>query len=1224
MSAVATTTTGPSRETIAPEVGPLHATFEDAGVLGALHRLYARLRIDYAQMVDTTLGALPPWVQTGVFEDAVTQCDPAICAVAVTRAMALVRAQRRLRELIDAETAPGRAEGRAGEEEEEEEEEEETAEMMMMVDSLSESDLGPEPTQPMREPTMDPYRIAAIVRLCHGELLEAYAARRALQLCGVGEVVPSSAQHQQQHQQQQQQQQQQHQTEFAQLCNDAGLVAVWTSAHAEYLAAIDELMVGTPTGAPPPSVVDLLVPSPELHTVPCAANSLDLIALYERANSPKACPKSAQGLLAVLVRATNTGSRGWESTLEAILKESDGAVRVCMHAMGVALSGLHPCVHPAARRHWHVRFATIRRWRRCHPTNDFRDLVRKCPVAIKETMRLHLATLLAEDAATLEALAFSNLPAGQLSLPPRSVAPMCLQAAMHALMAAGADLVLVAARAPAAAAAAAITAPTVCEAINAHLSSEPRSRKKTGGGGGGGAAARPALKQRQQQRQFPTGATFGSSSHYGLYGGKKGGGGGGGGARVATAPLAYFSSWLGGRSGTSAAALCSATTVVSSLLAASFRADYVPFWLHSQRNGMRASRLDEAQYAALHRQSPAHAMCALLDERTALRVQRLAMTVSDASLLTVRQALALLGAAATAAAVAAAAPAAQQQQPQQQETEKEQPQQCVASAPGGSRAVQEAEQMVLALSGREAAMLVLFARCNALRSQILAYDLGPATRDAQARAVCKRLLMKPREGETHEQTALRRLPMHCTHIFACPECRRIVNARRDGSGKEVPFNEVGLSASMLHIDGDVCDGHMRCAKRSSAALRTAVALEDKANLAEVDTRDVDDAANGLLTDLRPASVMAALRGRPSGGDSDGGGGGGGDGGGGGGGEHAGERDEAGPSVDGRETASEVAKLRRDIKNCYEQHPKAIACGEVPLVRIPVLGRAVRLFDEWHALCSFCGCLARITPASRFRGDPCCMRCDFSMLYGKEAAKAAQALLPKPPAPSCRYCGKQQTEGASTRWKSVPAPADTGGRNAAVPPPLRVVYYCPTHWRSWLVNAHKELPTNIIFAHILQKARPMFGAERGSERGGSGGGGGGGGGGGRRVIPVDGDRGGLPQPCGANAPLTVATARRTKSVGKRCASGGGGGGGGSKSGSKSGSISSSSKSKSGRKSAIARRFSSSHHGESSSSSSSSGSGGVSGGKRQRKHAGSVAGGGSDSCGGGSGRKEPRRE
>ena len=701
-------------------------------MLGALRRLYARLRIDYAQTTDATLGTLPEWVQTLLFADAVTQCDATVCATAVARAMALVRAQRRLRELIDAETETEQVGG--GQE----------------VDSLSESDLGPEPTQPMREPAMDPHRVAAIVRLCHGELLEAYAARRALQLCGVGEVLLSSAQ----------------QAEFAQLCSDAGLVAVWTSAHAEYLATIDELMVGAPGGTPP-SVTELLVPPPELQTVLCAANNTDLIALYERASSPKACPKSAQGLLAVLARVTNAGSRGWESTLETIAKESDGAVRVCMHAMGVALSGMHPCLHPAARRHWHVRLAILRRWRRCHPTNDFRDLVRQCPIAIKEVMRLHLATLLAEDAATLEALAANNLPAGQLGVPPRSVPPTCLQAAMHALMAAGEDLVA------SDASASASESESPSDAVTRHLTSEPRSRKKT--------AARPGLKQL-------TTTAVGAHSR-------------------TTAPLAYCCTWLGGRSGPSAAALCSATTVVSSLLAASFRADYVPFWLHSQRHGLRASRLDKAQYAALHQRSPAHAMCALLDEQTALRVQRLAMTVSDASLLTVHQALALLGVSprcrrTTTSGAASSADRIIIRDYDEDEDDgndgndgdDDAHNEPVASSSCGSRVVQEAEQTVLALHAREAAMLMLFARCCALRSQMLAYDLGPATRAAQARAVCRRLLVEPDEGETHEQAALRRLPAHCTHVFACSECRRIVNARQDGSGKEVPFNEVRTRA----------------------------------------------------------------------------------------------------------------------------------------------------------------------------------------------------------------------------------------------------------------------------------------------------------------------------------------------------------------------------------------------------------------------------------------------
>ena len=154
----------------------------------------------------------------------------------------------------------------------------------------------------------------------------------------------------------------------------------------------------------------------------------------------------------------------------------------------------------------------------------------------------------------------------------------------------------------------------------------------------------------------------------------------------------------------------------------------------------------------------------------------------------------------------------------------------------------------------------------------------------------------------------------------------------------------------------------------------------------------------------------------------------------------------------------------------------MACGDVPLVRVPVLGRAVRVFGDWYALCVGCGCLAKLSPSARFGAEPCCMKCDFAMLHGREAAKAAMAVQPKPPPPQCRYCGKQQNENGTSRWKAVPAPADSGGANANVPPPLRVCHYCPTHYRSWLEIAHREMPTTVIFAHILSRARPMFGAE----------------------------------------------------------------------------------------------------------------------------------------------------
>ena len=183
-----------------------------------------------------------------------------------------------------------------------------------------------------------------------------------------------------------------------------------------------------------------------------------------------------------------------------------------------------------------------------------------------------------------------------------------------------------------------------------------------------------------------------------------------------------------------------------------------------------------------------------------------------------------------------------------------------------------------------------------------------------------------------------------------------------------------------------------------------------------------------------------------------------------------------PCAEGRDSSSEVAKLRRDIKNSFEQHARAVSCGDVPLVKIPILGRVVRLFGDWIGICSFCGCLAKILPTSRFRGDICCMRCDFAMLVGKDAAAAMDAALPKEPPPTCRFCLKVQPENCTgAKWRKVNAPPDAVGKNADVPPPLRVVYYCPSHYRGWMPNAHQTMTNAEIVSHLVHKARPMHGA-----------------------------------------------------------------------------------------------------------------------------------------------------
>jgi len=805
---------------------------------------------------------------------------------------------------------------------------------------------GPAPPRLPGAGAQGPEARAATARLAYGAMLEAFAAQCAAELLPPDEAAGARVD----------------QPRLARLYADAYGAAVWTSAHAEYLALVDDLLA---RASPPEdaSARALMVPPPELYSVLNLSHLLHLGPLYERTVSPKCCTKAAQPLLSILARVTNAGSRGWESTLLAALKESDGAVRVCAHAVGVALSGLNPAVHPAARAPWRKRFALLRALRTQQTHADFKELATKAPTAVKEAIRLHLAGVLAADCATLDALRHTRQPAGQLVVPPHALPHPSFAAAMHAMAAAGVEMLD--ARVPAAV------------AIQRTLTSEPRSRKK--------AEARAAKLALQGPE-----------------------------------PLVYSSSWLGGRSGPGGAATRPAAQVVSSLFSAAHRATYIPFWLHGHHHGHRASRLDAAQHAALHHLSPAHRLCALLSAADYAEAQRLAFTTPASALLTVAQACQLLG--------IAPAPTETPGLP------------CAAA----SRAAQEAEVDVMTLAARDAALLFAFTRLAVLRASILSYDLGAATRRRQALAVCQRMLLPLAPGEDPIEAVRARLPAHASTLFCCSECKRIVNSVQDGGGKDTAFNELGLSASMLLIDGEVREGHMRCAKRSSAALRTAVALEAAAEALQLE--QLAPVGDPLLPrDLRPATVVATMCCAKGG-----------------------KRTlsaAAAASAAARDSSSEVAKFRRDLKSCYEQGAKATSCGDVPLVRIPILGRVARVFGNFYAICAMCGALARVAPGSRFRDDICCMRCDFAMLVGKAAAAEMAEALPRPPPPSCRYCGKAEpVNGSGMKWRRVQSPADTGGRNAGVPAPLRVCWCAPL--------PHASTPTPQLRMHTTSTRRTI--------------------------------------------------------------------------------------------------------------------------------------------------------
>ena len=947
---------------------------------GALARLYHALIADLAHGTDPLLpsSGLPLWVRTPDFGLAVARCDAALRgADGVSEATELVRVLRRATDAVLRVVATGRDD-------------------KAPAWTPSPRQIGTKVADSCAQ------SLAATARLCFGELLEAHAAKRALRVRDTAAPPPPPPpspppprSRRQRH-------------EFAQLCHDSYLAAVWTSAHAEYLVAIEEtcnahcaalaLEIGPHRRT---QLVDsLLIPTPELHWVACASNMFDTSTLYERVDCPRACPKEVRALLAVLARAVAPGNRGWETALNVALKASDGTGRLVAHGLGVALCGLHPCVHPAARRPWRLRLATGQYWEACG-ANAVRGVAEGSPIAIKHVVRLHLAMMLVEDPATLETATVLRRPMAQLAVPPHRDAAAPMQSCMHALAAVGE---LVGAGDPRSVA-------TLAELLLA-----PRTRQSERVGANAKLAASLLLlnscasssnarrRRRNHDHPGPILAREGEGHH--------------------------------DASGTEGGAQPTAVATISALLDASFRTEFVPFWMHARSHGVRVTRLDPVQRDVLHGQNPVHRLCALLPAAERLRVQRLALRVPSASLLVVREAAALLD-------IRLRSDATRDDDG--------------ARAPS-KRADQEVETLLLSLDANSAARLVVFAQVGALLAQLPAYDLGPRTRTAQATALCRRLRIVLAPGESAIDAATRRLPAHATNLYICNECRRVVNAHQPTGGKDLSFNELGLVSTMLRVEGDVRDGVLRCSKRSSAALRAAVSLERAASRLEVESLPLDHEAC-VPCDLRFTSAGATA---------------------------ANVASKVANAVGGPITnavSAEVARMRRDFRSCQGQAESTVVCGDTPLVKVPILGRAIRVFNEWYATCAWCGGITRVVPESRMGGEICCMHCDVAVLHGKDAAARVETSDPKPSLPACRFCEKVQPESATTKWKMVAAPADTGGANSNVPPPLRVAWYCPVHWRPWLETAHQSMPTSVIFAHILSKAKPMIGADGG--QGGSG-------------------------------------------------------------------------------------------------------------------------------------------
>ena len=466
------------------------------------------------------------------------------------------------------------------------------------------------------------------------------------------------------------------------------------------------------------------------------------------------------------------------------------------------------------------------------------------------------------------------------------------------------------------------------------------------------------------------------------------------------AGLRWDSAWLG-KGGPALNSSMPATAVVADLWSAAFRAHFLPLWGHCVSRQVRCARLDAPLYRAVAEKNVATKLAAALPRAEALRVQRDALECISAGILSLKDAAVRLGIDDVAG----------------------------TASNGGTKTATEALDALSAAGAVNMARLLNFARAASVTEELLVVQLGARTAGLQALALHRRLntglALRGAPESLDAAAACAVLPKHATTLHVCMECRRVANAHVPDAGRNADgFSETGVSSSMTCL---ACGpAHLRCAKRSSAALRTALQLEGEHTALQVETYEVDVKAvcDALVNSTSNTSNQCA------------------------------------------------ARVRRDSKSALEQRETALACGDAAMLQVPLLGRVVRVFGNPYALCSFCGAVHRVVPGARVGGELACMRCDAGLLRLPKPAPADETNV------ACAFCKKVDPMGTGVRWKVVKAPLDQSAENRLRPAPLRTLAFCPVHFKPWIPTALRALSTRQILSHVAFGAKPLFGAEAG--------------------------------------------------------------------------------------------------------------------------------------------------
>ena len=552
-----------------------------------------------------------------------------------------------------------------------------------------------------------------------------------------------------------------------------------------------------------------------------------------------------------------------------------------------------------------------------------------------------------------------------------------------------------------------------------------------------------------------------------------------------------------------------AVDVAGAIFASAFRANFIPFWKLAHLRNVRAIRLDKAQYDGVHRASAAIELTASLDVPWALSVQRLALRNPSAALLTEREVLSLF-------------------------TANPPPKPPEMRARSGATVTASRPSLLLCdkLEAAVSAAALHYCRVAWVGEQTLVANLGPTVRCMHALALASRYgvflddrsdiygtvrsIVGANEISTVHSSAIvnrlvervNQLPLHARALCVCTECRRVANgARRSraaGTTTQIAADmhragDVGIVATMVER---VDRGLLYCSKRSSAALRSALAASSAATQKRVECVAVEDDED-VLEKGRTSPVFGGPLDEADCVDDE-------------------MHDEEDDDVDGARgnlpRGSCLSRMRRDAHRCFEQRREPLSCGDLPMTIIPCVGKAVRVFGTWYTLCCFCGVVVTREPRHQLLTFPSCISCLHTARQlrrtpqtptapssGVETCQTADpnsmegvlrlivtrmdkyesniALQPislrmtsemqeRPSDRTCRFCGRVAGR-RGVPFTVLLSPLDRKGANECRSPEQRITRWCPAHSPPWLPDALRVLPSPLVLAHIASNARPVL-------------------------------------------------------------------------------------------------------------------------------------------------------